>query len=94
MDEATAALDKITANEIMSSILTIEDLTSIVVTHRLDENVLKQYDRIIVLHNGRVEECDTFEKLLEKKVISIHSIPFRDKCLQNLWKTTLCYAIR
>lgn len=67
MDEATAALDEITANEIMSSILSIEDLTSIVVTHRLDENVLKQYDRIIVLHNGKVEECDTFEKLLERK---------------------------
>ena len=42
--------------------------TSIVVTHRLDENVLKQYDRIIVLHNGKVEECDIFEKLLEKIV--------------------------
>ncbi len=67
MDEATAALDVITANEIMSSILSIEGLTSIVVTHRLDENVLKQYDSIIVLHNGRVEECGTFEKLLEKK---------------------------
>lgn len=67
MDEATAALNEITANEIMSSILSIEGLTSIVVTHRLDENVLKQYDRIIVLHNGKVEECDTFEKLLEKK---------------------------
>ena len=67
MDEATAALDEITENGIMSSILSIEDLTSIVVTHRLDEKVLKQYDRIIVLHNGKVEECDTFEKLLEKK---------------------------
>lgn len=67
MDEATAALDEITANEIMHSILSIEDLTSIVVTHRLDENILKQYDRIIVLHNGKVEECDTFEKLLERK---------------------------
>ena len=67
MDEATATLDEITANEIMSSILSIKDLTGIVVTHRLDENVLKQYDRIIVLHNGKVEECGTFEQLLEKK---------------------------
>ena len=41
---------------------------SIVVTHRLDENVLKQYDRIIMLHNGKVEEYDIFEKLLEKIV--------------------------
>ena len=60
-------MDEITANEIMSSILSIEGLTSIVVTHRLDENVLKRYDGIIVLHNGKVEECGTFEKLLEKE---------------------------
>ena len=84
MDEATAALDEITANEIMSSILSVEDLTSIVVTHKLDENVLKRYDRIIALHNGKVEECGTFEKLLEKKVISIHSIPFHNKYFQKL----------
>ena len=45
----------------------IQGLTSIIVTHRLDENVLKQYDSIIVLHNGKIEECGTFEKLLEKK---------------------------
>ncbi len=67
MDEATAALDEITANEIMTSILAIENLTGIVVTHRLDENVLKQYDKIIVLHNGKIAECDTFEKLLLQK---------------------------
>lgn len=67
MDEATAALDEITANEIMSSILSIEDLTSLVVTHRLDEKILKQYDGIIVLHNGKVEECDAFERLLARK---------------------------
>ena len=67
MDEATAALDEITANEIMTSILSMENMTAIAVTHRLDENILKQYDKIVVLHKGRVEECDTFENLLEKK---------------------------
>jgi len=67
MDEATAALDEITAQEIMSSILTMEDMTSIVVTHRLDASILKQYDKIVVLHNGRVAECDTFENLITKK---------------------------
>lgn len=67
LDEATAALDEMTANEIMSCILSIENMTSIVITHRLDDNLLKQYDKIIVLHNGKVEECDTFDNLLEKK---------------------------
>ncbi len=45
----------------------IQGLISIVVTHRLDENVLKRYDSIIVLHNGKIEGCGTFEKLFEKK---------------------------
>lgn len=67
MDEATAALDERTANEIMNAILSIDDLTAIVVTHRLDEYVLKQYDEIIVLHHGKVAEHGIFEKLLEEK---------------------------
>ena len=47
MDEATAALDEITANEIMSSFLSIEGLTSVVVTHRMDENVLKRMTALL-----------------------------------------------
>lgn len=67
MDEATAALDELTANDIMTSILSMKDLTSIVVTHRLDANILKQFDEILVMHNGKVEEAGNFENLLERK---------------------------
>lgn len=67
MDEATAALDETTASEIMASVLAMENMTCIVITHRLDENVLKQYDGIVVLHNGKVEEFGSFEDLLEQK---------------------------
>ncbi len=67
MDEATAALDEPTANDIMTSILSMKDLTSIVVTHRLDANILKQFDKILVMHNGKVEEAGNFENLLERK---------------------------
>lgn len=67
MDEATAALDEITASEIMTSVLAMKDITGIIITHRLDENVLKEYDGIVVLHNGKVEEFGTFEELLEQK---------------------------
>lgn len=73
MDEATAALDEITANEIMNTILSMENMTGIIVTHRLDETILKQYDEIVVLHNGKVAECGTFENLLEKKGV-FHSL--------------------
>lgn len=73
MDEATAALDEITANEIMNTILSMKNMTGIIVTHRLDETILKQYDEIVVLYNGKVAECGTFEKLLEKKGV-FHSL--------------------
>ena len=66
MDEATAALDEITANGIMNSVLAMENITRIIVTHRLDENVLKEYDEIIVLHRGEVAERGTFDSLIDE----------------------------
>ena len=36
-------------------------------THRLDTAILRQYDEILVLHHGAIEESGTFEQLLEKK---------------------------
>lgn len=66
MDEATAALDEITANSIMNSVLAMEDITRIIVTHRLEESVLREYDEIIVLHRGEVAEKGTFDSLMGK----------------------------
>ncbi|MDE5597816.1 MAG: ABC transporter ATP-binding protein/permease, partial [Lachnospiraceae bacterium] len=66
MDEATAALDEITANSIMNSVLAMEDITRVIVTHRLEESVLKEYDEIIVLHRGEVAERGTFDCLIDK----------------------------
>lgn len=66
MDEATAALDEITANDIMNSILAMKDITRIIVTHRLERNVLKEYDEIIVLHRGEAAERGTFDRLMDE----------------------------
>lgn len=67
VDEATAALDAQTAFEVTDAILRIENLTRIVVTHRLEEGLLRRYDEIIVLKNGRVIEQGPFEKLMAEK---------------------------
>lgn len=67
MDEATAALDAETAHAVSSSILDIDGLTRIIVTHRLEESLLKRYDEIIVLHGGGVAEQGSFEELMERK---------------------------
>ncbi len=66
MDEATAALDEITANGIMNSILAMKDITRIIVTHRLERNVLKEYDEIIVFHRGEAAERGTFDRLMDE----------------------------
>ena len=67
VDEATAALDAKTASQVTSAILDIPDLTSIVVTHRLEEGLLRRYDSILVLKNGRISEQGTFEELMARR---------------------------
>lgn len=67
VDEATAALDAETAYQVSSAILRLKDVTGIVVTHSLDENLLKQYDGILTLKNGSIVEMGTFEELIEEK---------------------------
>lgn len=66
LDEATTNLDGKTSYEIEKSILGIEGLTSIVITHKLDEELLQKYDKIIVLDNGTLVEEGNFEELQNK----------------------------
>ena len=67
VDEATAALDSRTAYHVTDSILNLTGLTRIVVTHSLDEALLRRYDGILTLKNGQIVESGTFEALMEKK---------------------------
>ena len=61
IDEATAALDAATAVFRQCAILAIEGLTRIVVTHRLEEPLLRKYDEILVLKNGEICERGSFD---------------------------------
>jgi ABC-type multidrug transport system fused ATPase/permease subunit len=67
VDEATAALDKETAYQVSNSILNLDGVTSIVVTHSLEEAHLKQYDEILTLKNGSIVEAGTFDSLIKNK---------------------------
>lgn len=67
LDEATAALDSQTAYEVTDSILHLNGLTRIVVTHRLERGLMEQYDEIIVLRDGRVQEQGGFDALMAQK---------------------------
>ncbi|MDY6229095.1 MAG: ABC transporter ATP-binding protein [Clostridium sp.] len=67
MDEATSALDISTASTILNDLLKIEQLTAIIITHNLDEQILRKFDEIIVIRNGEVKEKGTFDDLIQNK---------------------------
>lgn len=67
MDEATAALDNETAFQVESEILDIEGLTRIIVTHKLQENLLRKYDKIICMREGKIVEQGSFDTLMNAK---------------------------
>lgn len=67
VDEATAALDAETAHLISDAILGLEGVTTIAVTHSLEEDLLRRYDGILALKNGSIIESGAFEDLIAKK---------------------------
>ena len=66
-DEVTASLDAQTAYQVTNDILDLHGMTRIIVTHTLEESLLRRYDGILVLKDGRIDETGSFDELMEKK---------------------------
>ena len=66
-DEVTASLDAQTSYQVTRDLLDLNGITRIVVTHTLEEALLRRYDGIIVLKDGRVEESGCFDELMAEK---------------------------
>ena len=67
LDEVTASLDAIMENQIENTILDISSVGSIIITHRLNHNLLNRCDEIIVLRDGRIAEKGSFNELMQQK---------------------------
>ena len=67
IDEATAALDAETSFEVLDAILKLDGYTRVIVTHDLDENILRRCSGLFALKNGKVAEQGTFCELMEQK---------------------------
>ena len=67
VDEATAALDAETSFEVLDAILKLDGYTRVIVTHDLDENILRRCTGLYALKNGVVSEQGTFDELMEQK---------------------------
>ena len=66
MDEATSALDYQTERKVSLNLMEyFRGKTVFFITHRL--NSIKNADRIILMHDGVIDEQGTHEELLEKK---------------------------
>ena len=65
LDEATSALDNETSSSIINNLLQIDNTTKIMITHRLDEEILRKFDEIIVLKNGNIVEHGTYKELID-----------------------------
>lgn len=67
LDEATASLDNETSYKIEKEILELDNITSIVVTHKLSKELLKKYDEILVFNQGKLVEKGSFYELISNK---------------------------
>ena len=67
VDEATASLDAETSFEVLDAILKLDGYTRVIVTHDLDENILRRCTGLFALKNGVVSEQGRFDELMERK---------------------------
>ncbi|MEE1057675.1 MAG: ABC transporter ATP-binding protein [Acutalibacteraceae bacterium] len=65
-DEGTSALDNRIANDIENLILSL-DKTCVAITHRLNPNILRKYDRIFILDKGKLVEYGDYEYLIQQQ---------------------------
>lgn len=66
-DETTASLDVMMENKIENTVLNLKEIGCIMITHRLNPNLLEQCDEILVLKAGKIVESGSFTELIEKK---------------------------
>lgn len=69
LDEATSALDNETSSSITNNLLSIDNTTKIMITHRLDKEILTKFDEIIVMKNGSIVESGSYDELINNNAI-------------------------
>ena len=60
LDEITSALDNKTAIQVEQNLLSQQNMMIVMVTHKLNEKIMQQYDEILLMQNGSLQECGTF----------------------------------
>lgn len=64
LDEITSSLDKSTAHKVEQNILRLQNKTVIHVSHKLFEDLVEQYDRVMIMEDGVIKAFDTPENIV------------------------------
>ena len=78
LDEATSSLDSRSERKIQKSLINLmKNKTSLVIAHRL--STIIDADKIILLHNGKIEDIDKHKNLLKKSKIykNLYELQFK-----------------
>lgn len=59
IDEGVSAVDVDTANEIEQELLNSTDLTLLTITHRIKDGLIGQYDRVLLMEDGKLIPCQS-----------------------------------
>lgn len=83
LDEATASIDADNERYIQEAITELcNGKTLLVIAHRL--NTIREANQILVVSNGRIEDCGTHEQLMEKEGIYRRFVQGRERAVS--WK--------
>ena len=67
LGEATGALDNKISFDIENILLNLSNITSITITHKINNEIMNKYNEIIVIRNGVVVETGSYLELLNSK---------------------------
>jgi len=67
MDEITSSLDVVLEKQIQETVLGLENVTVIMITHDLRKESLQKADEIIVIRKGVISEKGTYDDLMARK---------------------------
>ena len=85
MDEATSAMDNLTEENVMKSVmLKMKDKTVIAIAHRL--NSIAGFDRIILFREGKIVGQGTFEELLHTDSSGGYAYALRSWCIISQYR--------
>ena len=67
LDEINSSIDNRLSFKIDEVLLGLKDITIVSVTHKMNKNILKLYDNIIVLKDNEISEMGNFDSLMNKE---------------------------